>query len=148
MIARTTVQEHIPPTPCLPGCTRHSAHSVLVGSRWQHTDDQHQTDSPAEGQSWHPSFAPRGFAERGSTFWRAQQHPRSSGPELEPWRPFWTLVGHTTHPDQCLASFHGTLSKGKHTWASYHCLNGVASTWMMAPLTRVFVRTSSLLEAL
>ena len=34
------------------------------------------------------------------------------------------------------------------TWASYHCLNGVASIWMMAPLTSVFVRTSSLFEAL
>merc|ERR1719323_2338171 len=30
----------------------------------------------------------------------------------------------------------------------YHCLNGWASIWMMAFLTRVFVRTSSLLEAL
>lgn len=34
------------------------------------------------------------------------------------------------------------------TCASYHWRKGAASTWMMALLTRVFVRTSSLLEAL
>ena len=34
------------------------------------------------------------------------------------------------------------------TCVSYHCLKGVASIWMMALLTSVFVRTSSLLEAL
>jgi len=34
------------------------------------------------------------------------------------------------------------------TWASYHTRKGVASTWIMAPLTRVLVRTNSLLEAL
>lgn len=34
------------------------------------------------------------------------------------------------------------------TWASYHWRKGVASTWMIAFLTRVFVRTSSLFDAL
>ena len=34
------------------------------------------------------------------------------------------------------------------TCASYHWRKGVASTWMMALFTKVFVRTSSLLEAL
>jgi hypothetical protein len=34
------------------------------------------------------------------------------------------------------------------TCASYHCLKGVASIWMIALLTRVLVRTNSLLEAL
>merc|ERR1712212_1347506 len=33
-------------------------------------------------------------------------------------------------------------------WASYHCLNGVQSIVTMQPLTRVLVRTNSLLEAL
>ena len=34
------------------------------------------------------------------------------------------------------------------TWDSYHWRKGVASTWMIAPFTRVLVRTSSLFEAL
>jgi hypothetical protein len=36
----------------------------------------------------------------------------------------------------------------RRTWVSYHWRKGVASIWMMALLTKVFVRTSSLLEAL
>lgn len=34
------------------------------------------------------------------------------------------------------------------TWASYHWRKGVASIWMMALFTRVFVRTNSLFDAL
>lgn len=101
MITRATARGYVPPAPCLPECIRHSARSALADWKWQRTDGQRRTDSPTEGQFYRPSFAARGCAERDSTFWRAQQHPRSE-PGPGPWQPSWSLVGRTICPNQCL----------------------------------------------